>query len=366
MGTYKVTDPTTGKSVSLTGDSPPTETELNDIFSQIGGENQSAQQQSSQPQQDPTASFPEMSAVTNSNQSLAGKAWDALQVPSQMASRGLKSIASAVPQPEPTGNLPMDLLKGTPRIAADTLAQAAPGFVNRASILTAGASKALQALRPIGSAIGQGVAGQLESATGANPGSLGRAWNDSSLIFGAGKKAAGPLYEAGKAEMQGANLFKDMWKPDEIVQTAQDYLSKGGQLEPAEALIYRKALDVLGRSRNVVKDGLVAMRQDADAAVKASTNMSEADAAFRRGLDSESLRKLVPQNKYGGASAFKMGIMGLLGPHYAGLLSPAVHGAVATAGGLASRVATNPAAAVASKEALASFIDKYTTKDNAR
>lgn len=35
MPTYKVTDPNTGKTVRLTGDSPPTEAELNDIFSKV-------------------------------------------------------------------------------------------------------------------------------------------------------------------------------------------------------------------------------------------------------------------------------------------------------------------------------------------
>jgi hypothetical protein len=32
MPTYQVTDPTTGKVLRLTGDSPPTERELEDIF----------------------------------------------------------------------------------------------------------------------------------------------------------------------------------------------------------------------------------------------------------------------------------------------------------------------------------------------
>lgn len=38
MPTYKVTDPSSGKTVSLTGDSPPTEQELNGIFSQVHGD----------------------------------------------------------------------------------------------------------------------------------------------------------------------------------------------------------------------------------------------------------------------------------------------------------------------------------------
>ena len=37
MPTYKVTDPTSGRTLKLTGDSPPTEEELNEIFSSVGG-----------------------------------------------------------------------------------------------------------------------------------------------------------------------------------------------------------------------------------------------------------------------------------------------------------------------------------------
>jgi hypothetical protein len=44
MPTYKVTDPVSGKSMSLTGDSPPSEQELNDIFAQVGGNDQSQSQ----------------------------------------------------------------------------------------------------------------------------------------------------------------------------------------------------------------------------------------------------------------------------------------------------------------------------------
>ena len=37
MPTYKITDPTTGKTLRLTGDSPPSETELNQIFGEVHG-----------------------------------------------------------------------------------------------------------------------------------------------------------------------------------------------------------------------------------------------------------------------------------------------------------------------------------------
>lgn len=321
------------------------------------------QNQAQQPSLSPESSFQELSSVANSDQPLRGKVWDALQVPSQMASRGLKDIASAVPEPTPTGNLPMDLIKGTPKIVANTMAEAAPGFINRTSMVLGAGAKALDALSPVASVVGKGIAGEAESATGAVPGSLQKAWNDPTLIFAKGKSAAKDAYEAGKAELEsGANLFKDMYKPDQIIQTAQDYLAKGGTLEPSEALIYRKALDVAGRSRNVVKDSLVGMRSAADEMAKESSNISEGDALYKRGLNAESLRRLVPQNKYGGSSAFKMALMAALskmgGPVAAGILSPAVHGAIATTGGMASRFATNPEAL----NALQNVFDEYSRR----
>ena len=36
MPTYKITDPSSGKTVRITGDSPPTEDELTDIFKSVG------------------------------------------------------------------------------------------------------------------------------------------------------------------------------------------------------------------------------------------------------------------------------------------------------------------------------------------
>lgn len=324
--------------------------------------------QPSQP--DMSGSFPEARAVLGSDASLPQKAWQGLQVPAQMAQRGLEGLAEATkPTPEFTGNLPRDIAMNYPSFSASVLSKAAPTFVNRASILTGGASKLLQAAKPIGSVIGKAIAGEAENVTNAVPGSLGRAWNDASLIFGKGKAAAKPMYEAGKAELeQGANIFKDMYKPDEIIKTAQDYLAKGGKLEPAEGLIYRKAVDAVSRSRNVIKDSLQGMRDVADAAAKESENISAADATYKKALDSESLRRLVPQNKYGGSSAFKMAMMGFLtkalGPAGAGLLSPAVHGALATAGGMAERIVTNPAAALTGRALITAFVEHRIHGDN--
>jgi hypothetical protein len=52
MPTYKVTDPTTGKVLKLTGDSPPTEAELNEVFANAGG--MAAPKPAPAPQYDPS------------------------------------------------------------------------------------------------------------------------------------------------------------------------------------------------------------------------------------------------------------------------------------------------------------------------
>lgn len=293
---------------------------------------------------------------------LASRAWDALEVPSQMSSEGLTKLASYVPKPEPTGNIPMDVIKGTPRIAADTLAEAAPGFISRGALLTGAASKALPLAGKALAPVGRWGAGVLEDWAGIKPGAVTAAAKDPTLIFAKGKAAAGPSYNAAKAELEGASLFKDMYKPEEIIDTAKAYLAKGGKLEPAEALTYRKALDVAGRSRNVVKDGLVDMRSNADAMAKESENISEGDRVFKRGVQAESLRGLFPRNVGGRASPFKVAeggflakTLGLPGVVAAGAMSPLAIGSAATIGGITSRLASNPELATAVQQ----FIQQY-------
>ena len=310
--------------------------------------------QQSQEQAQASGSFPETRAIALSGESPVMKAWQMLNVPSQMAQRGLQSMAEGLkPEPEITGNLVRDVAMNYPSFSADVLSKAVPGFVSRASLLTAGGAKALQALRPVGSVVGQGVAGQLESATGSNPGSLARAWNDPTLILAQGKKAAGPLYEAGKTGGEMAANLKNIPTKEQFLEVASK-LADEGKLPPETALEGRKiAGKLLSKGGGkYTEDFLRGLVGKFDAIAKSSKDISAGDAAYRRGLDAASLRKLLPQNKYGGTSAFKTGIMSVLGPSWAGLLSPAVHGAVSTLGGLTARVVTSPAAAVTARQAL--------------
>lgn len=310
-----------------------------------------------QPPNAMTSSTPYQDIWNQPDKSIGSKAWESLAVPAQTASKILGGLASHVPEGKVTGNLPADIARGTPKILANTAAQALPGFVSRGALLTAGASKALQALRPVGSVIGQGVAGQLESATGANPGSLARAWNDPTLMFAEGKQAASPLYEAGKTGGKMAeNLSKIPLKEDFLDVASK--LADDGKLPPETALEGRKmASKLLSKGGGkYTEDFLRGLIDKFDTVAKSSQDISAGDATFKRGLDAASLRKLVPQNKYGGASAFKMGIMGLLGPQFAGVLSPAVHGALATVGGVGAKVATNPAASLALQQLYEQYV----------
>lgn len=306
------------------------------------------------------------------------RGWNALGVPEKMSRQGLGQMASMIPPGKVTGNLPADLARGTPRIAADTIAQVAPGFVSRGSLLTMGALKGGQEALPFLGKMGEGLASQLESSSGAAPGSLKAAYGDASLIGSKGTEEARPLYQAAEQELKGSNVwrgkvgpggtlemeqggqnaFRSMPENVRIVRRARQMLDSGQQLEPAEALTARKAADALKNSRAYSKDFLINIRRELDAVAKSSENIAEADPLHARGVMGKSLRNLLPQNKFGGASAFKMGIAPALtglggfvgGPEGAALgagaagmaLSPAVQGAAATGAGLVGRNAIEP------------------------
>lgn len=288
---------------------------------------------------------------------------------------GLSQLSQMIPKGKITGNLPADLARGMPRIIADTMTQVAPNFVSKGSLLSGAALEGLGAAAPAIKTMASGLGRQLESASGIAPraeGSLEAAYKDPTLIFSKGKEEAAPLYRAAQAEMKGSNVWKggmrngilEMEKggqnvfrstPEnvQIVKKALFALNRGRVLEPAEALTARKAVDALHGSKAYSQDVLVPLRAELDAMAKESENIAKADPMFKRGVQGQALRNLLPQNKYGGASAFKMGIAPALtalggavggppgaatgGALAAGVLSPAVQGAAATGLGIAER-----------------------------
>lgn len=299
---------------------------------------------------------------------MMGKAWDILGKPEQLSRQGLGQLASMVPEGKITGNMAGDLARGTPRILANTLAQAAPGFVSRGAMLTAGAMPLAKAAGAAMEALGPGIGSQLESLSGMKPGLLGKAFKDPSLIFSKIPKEAREAYQA-------SSQFAQKTSP-EVAQTArplqlvQKLLSKAksGIIGQDEALAGRKAIDQLWESRTITEDFKNMARRTFDSIVKTDPELKEADAAFSRGKQAAGLRQLLPQNKYGGTSAFKtaimagMNAMGLAGQLGMAAMSPAAMGTGATALGAASKplsaLANNPRLAVAVQQLIRSLLQK--------
>lgn len=305
--------------------------------------------------------YPEYSnQVSFENPSMLSRGWDALQKPEQLSRQGLQQIAQFIPEGKITGNKFGDIARGTPRIIADTIAEAAPGFVSRGSIVAGAAAPVIGGLAKAASPIAESVAGGLEDWAGIKPsGSLMGALRDPSLIFSKGTKSAKPFYKAAEKEIpKGSSIFSGMYKPEQIVDKARETLDKGGKLEPSEALTYRKAVDILSKSGRYVKDELFSMRQEADQIAKQSENIAQADPLHKRGMMASSLRSLAPKNVGGRFSPFKVGEalalahMGPLGKVATVMFSPLALGLGATALGAAGRVASNPSASITAQQLL--------------
>jgi hypothetical protein len=289
------------------------------------------------------------------NKSKGRKAWDALTIPAKMSERGLQGIANLVPEGKVTGNMATDVARGSLKILANTMAQVPPGFISRASMLGGLGSKAIGAAKPLIKAIGGGVGGQLESLSGARPGSLSAAYNDPSIMFSRVTPEAKGAYEAENLGLKASKLVQENPNPLKLAQKARK-LAQQGTLTEGEALEGRKAVDQLWKSRQITEGWKNSTRELLDNVVKSKSELAEADKTFRRAKIAESLRKVMPQNKYGGTSAFKTGIMtalhGMPGGNFAGaLMSPAASGSSATVLGALNKaglgqLVSNPSQAV--------------------
>lgn len=355
MPTYKVTDPVSGKTLKLTGDSPPTEAELNEIFGA-------------------TAAPAPIAAPAGPG--IASQAWDALAIPEQKSREGYEMMQKMIPgDVQVPSNIPA-VGNVNAKQAMGVLKNVAPAFVDRTSLVTMGAAGALKAIAPVARGAGRLAGRGLEALSGLEhktPGVLREAFNNPLMAFSKGKEAAGPMYEAAKAETGASNIFHGMYEPEKIVSTAKSYMAKGGQLEPSEAFTYRKAIGQLMKSGRYIKDELVAMKKEADAIAKQSVNIKMADPVYAKGAKAEALRSFLPLNKTGGASTFKTMIGGGLIPVAGPLpfaMSPIVQGAAAaTAGAAAKAIAPltkNPVRTGAAVAAIKKVLTEVKAKDYLR
>src|SRR3990167_10748868 len=135
------------------------------------------------------------------NRGMLRKGWDALKVPEQKSREGLQMIAQAVtPKTETTGNMARDVAMNPPRVAAETLSEVAPGFVSPLSLALMGGGQGLKLAGkiPAVKSMGSGVAAQMESLSGAKPGSIETVAKDATLFGSKGKKAVQGMYEDAK------------------------------------------------------------------------------------------------------------------------------------------------------------------------
>lgn len=197
--------------------------------------------------------------------------------------------------------------------------------------LNLGAKAAMIPLAKAGKAVARGA----ESISGLEyktPGILEEAARDSRVLFRPGKETAKPMYEG---LMEGAKVreaFGRATTPQQIIDEGLKALDDGS-LTPQEALVARQAVDK-------VKSTLPAysfnkMRDAFNSVAKKVTEA--ADTAYREGLRSDELRRLLPVNKSGGTSIAKSTLGSIAGLLPLGMMSPVVQGAVATSAGAAGR-----------------------------
>lgn len=275
------------------------------------------------------------------------------KIPKQsMLSRGLGSYMTMMGKEggygsNPAGKLFSMVQKPFQKAGEATATGIAQKFPNIPPQIPAGIGTAMQMIptaatmaNPEGPAAGmkvqppEGLLRQLESASGGMKGSLSEQFKTPSLMFSKGTGAAKPLYQqATKSLPYDQTIFKGLTKPQEIVDKAVGIVEKGGKLEPQEGFIARKSLDQIKKKLN--SDAFDYYRKTFDQSAKANEDIASADPMHRRGMMAESLRQVMPQNKYGGASAFKMGIVPLLSTLGASVGGPVGAGAGAAAGSAA-------------------------------
>lgn len=302
-------------------------------------------------------SFPEITNLMQSQQSIPGKLWEGLKVPGQMARRGLKQVTDRYPNPEPTGNKLADVIKGIPKIGAESMAEASAGMVDRTSLLMSAAGPAMRAasgpLRWAGETAGEWA--------GLKPGILEAEFKDPSIILSKGKKAAGQFYKGAQAEIEASPLINKTSSNLRLISNAEK-MAKAGRLSEGEALEARKAADVLRGSKTVNQTWLAGKRKIFDAIAKESTDILKGDIAYKRGVMAQDMRSLFPKNVGGRSSPFKVGegmmlakTLGPLGDVLAAMMSPLALGSTA---GLAGTVSKYPGMSVALQQLISRLMNQ--------
>lgn len=335
------------------------------------------------------------SNLSDKMKSLPKKAWDALTIPEKKSAEGLRLIADATPEfvPQsavkravgtmlspiigpigslageiaarsgtdtqgPTGNLPMDILRGTPKVLAETAQKSAPSFVSRGAIVASAIGPILKSVGTPTKFLGKKVASAIEGYQNTPKGTLAEAYRDPSIYLDKGAAVAGKTYREAKLAAGGNSegLFGKITdlknvskiKLENVVDRALE-LAKEGKLNPASAQSARKAVDEMYKSKSYSKEAVLELRQFFDSIVKGDAGLAKADIAYQRAIKADALRQIFPLNKGGGGSPFRIfsssNLSGIpfIGKPLAFISgSPAIAGLTAAGAGDAARTLSNP------------------------
>ena len=273
------------------------------------------------------------------------RVWDDLAVPEQASRAGLQQITDAITpsmKDIESGNV------GKPGIAAragmEALAEVAPSFVSRGSILTAGALNNAKIAGKAVAPAAKWVGTQAEKLSGLHydtPGVLADAFKNPGLMFSRGYEKVSKMYEASKAAGGGIRPELEMTaKKMDFIEKAVE-LAKAGKITPEEALAARQELDA---ARSKLSAAFYRTARGAFDFV-AKQKFAGSDEAYQSALKADNLLNLLPLNKTGTPSLAKLGV-GALGAKFgatplqqaAGLvMSPFVQGATASTLGAVAR-----------------------------
>lgn len=327
--------------------------------------------------------------------SLGKKAWDSLTVPAKLSEKGLGLISGMTPEfvPQsavkrfagamtspivgplgplageiaarmgkdtdgPTGNLLMDVARGTPKVLAETAQKTAPAFVSRGSILAASAGPVIKGLSVPIKYIGKKAASAIEGYQNVPKGTFSAAYKDPSIYMDKGAAVAGKAYREAKeaAGAGGEGLFGKITdlksvsniKLENVVDRALE-LAKSGKLNPASAQSARKAVDEMYKSKAYSKEAVLELRGFFDSIVKGDAGLAKADFAYQRAIKADALRQMFPLNKGGGGSPFRvfasngLSKIPIVGKPLAFVTaSPAIAGLTAAGSGMVGRSAVDP------------------------
>ncbi|HPO87529.1 MAG TPA: hypothetical protein PLN86_16945 [Candidatus Hydrogenedentes bacterium] len=344
------------------------------------------------------------------------QAWNALKVPEQLSEKGLGLIAGMTPEfvPQsavkrfagavaspiigpigplageiaarmgqdkegPSGNVVMDIARGTPKVLAETAKKTAPSFVSRGAILAASAGPLIKGLGMPVKYIGKKAASAIEGYQNVPKGTFAEAYRDPSIYLDKGAAVAGKAYREAK-EAAGAGsegLFGDITnlkdvsniKLESVVNRALE-LAKDGKLNPASAQSARKAVDEMFRSKAYSKEAVLELRQFFDSIVKGDSGLAKADIAYQRAIKADALRQLFPLNKGGGGSPFRifasngLAKIPIVGKPLAFVTgSPALAGATSAGAGMIGRTAIDPMQRIGTSALLKALSRKKEVKE---